>query len=466
MRRTLPLIALLAFIPACTPKTALVHPTWSADGEARQNAFGRRAMGVGDVNGDGYDDLSVGAPDHDQHRGKVYVYCGGPGGLGQRPCWSAEGALRGDQFGDRVGQAGDVNGDGFADLFVAIPSWKGGPGRCEVFLGGKTGLGARAAWGVTPPGGEREQFGDCTHPTGDVNNDGYDDLLVGAYQALSSSGRALLYLGGPRGLATREIWQGRGEAEGDQYGYTLSSVGDINADGFADVIIGAKFHDGSREAGLAAGARSLAGKAYVYYGSAQGLSLPAQTVLGQEANARLSVRSYGIGDVDADGIAEVMISEPGADQGRGAVGIYRGSDLKRMTRLRGKSFGLSEFGQAAGPAGDMNGDGFEDVVIAGRVADRGRALVFFGSAKGIGMTPALSVEEPQQRPGFATWVSPAGDLDGDGLSDLVFGDERCSAVHDLAGRIWVLYGKQGPSKSPRIASASSRLHVYLTKKIR
>lgn len=464
--RILILLIALGALSACSSMNRKVAPAWSADGDPRSR-FGNRTMGVGDVNGDGYGDLMVGAPAYDTNRGKAYLYCGGPAGLsaGAKPCWTAEGSQVGGQFGDRVGQAGDVNGDGYDDVFLSVPFWKG-VGRCEVYLGGPKGLGKAPNWALSPKdGGLSQAFGDCTHPTGDVNGDGYDDLLVGAYQANSATGRALLYLGGPKGLSQEPVWEGRGEAEGDQYGYTLAGVGDLNGDGFGDVIVGAKFHDPSRELGLKDKSRVAAGKAYLYYGTAHGLSpVAAKVFYGEQIQSQLSVRSFGLGDLNGDSHPEFGLSEPGLDTGKGALRVYSAPGLAVTKEYRGRDFKLTDFGRASSPAGDMNGDGYDDLAVVGRVGERGQVLLFFGGPHGLSSRPQFFVQAPDESGAYGCWVAPAGDLDGDGLADLVIGAELYNGSGSLNGRVYVCYGKQVSTNESIAPKMKQHLKVYLPRR--
>jgi hypothetical protein len=447
-------------LQACTPVPApqLLTPSWSVAGSETGSQFGMRAMSAGDVNGDGFDDLIVGAPQWGQGRGQAHLYLGSARGLGARPAWTTQGGEAGELWGNRVGQAGDVNGDGDGDVYVAAPGWRGGQGRVAVFYGSKQGLRARPDW-VAAPGDLGGLFGDCTHPTGDLNGDGYDDLAIGAYGYDSNRGRVRLYLGSAQGMAQRPVWQRDGEAAHDWYGYGVGAAGDVNGDGFADLLAGAKYNDQG-------GAN--AGKAYLYWGAPAGPSMDgAWTYLGRKPGANASVRVSVAGDVNGDGFSDVLLTAPGEDGQGGELALFLGGlgGLKRGPDQRIQTpKGLSFFGQGACPAGDLDGDGFDDVAVHGRGAEgRGHALIYRGSAKGLSAHPVWQVDGPEPADRFAWWLAPAGDVDGDGLSDLVI-----SAESQGAGRIHVVLGRQFRAAlgdpAPPLRLSGKRLRGYLPKK--
>lgn len=437
-------IAMLSFCHCGGPGPVLLplQAGWSAEGEAVGDSFGIRAMAAGDVNADGFGDLLVGAPHWDKGRGKIYLYLGSAQGLARTPAWTFQGESMDERLGDRVGQAGDVNGDGLGDVFAAAPGWHGGLGRCVVFYGSKRGLGERPDWAVSPKSGG-QMFGDCTHPTGDVNGDGFDDLAVGAYAFEASRGRALLYLGSRQGLERQPAWESQGEAAGDWYGYGVAAAGDVNGDAYDDLLTGAKYND-------AAGAD--AGKAYLFTGSKRGL--PAQATWthgGSKAAANASVRVSTAGDVNGDGFADVLVSSPGGDDG-GEVEIFLGGPqglaIEPARRLRGGPWRLDAFGQGACPAGDVDGDGYGDVAIHGRDAHGGgHALVFRGSADGLSAEPTWKIDGESKGDRFGWWLAPAGDVDGDGLADLVV-----SAESRGPGKVYLVSGGRlraaGPYQGP------------------
>jgi hypothetical protein len=154
------------------------------EGDEGGALFGASVAGAGDVNGDGYDDIAVGAPQFDtgeEDVGAVFVYHGSAGGLSGTPDWTAEAGPTGSRFGYSVGAAGDVNGDGYADLVVGAPGWEDSPkeepleGGIFVFLGSSGGLALAPAWRAEGDKAEAG-LGHAVGTAGDVNN----DIMAGA----------------------------------------------------------------------------------------------------------------------------------------------------------------------------------------------------------------------------------------------------------------------------------------------
>jgi hypothetical protein len=417
-------------------------------------------MLAGHVFGDAYDALIVGAPGFDHQRGKAYLYRGGPQGLEAKPAWTLMGDAEGETFGDRVGQAGDLNGDGFDDLFVAAPAWHQGLGRLAVFYGSAQGPRVEGHLDLAGQGGE--QFGDCTHPTGDLDGDAYDDLAVGAYAHAHARGRILLFRGGPKGLGPQPVWEARGDSPDAWFGYGIGAAGDVDGDGLGDLLVGEKYLDLPE--------RHAAGRVALLRGQRlrQG-KVPAQAwhLDGQQADADLGVRVTGVGDVNGDGYADVLVTAPGANGRLGEVSVFlggpKGLSRKAAWTLHGADFGLLFFGQAACPAGDLDGDGYDDVALGGKDAEgRGKVLIFRGGPRGLARTPSWQLQAEAAGDQFGAWVAPAGDLDGDGRPDLV-----CSAESHGGGKVYVYLGRDfGPKQGldPR-SRRRSRLHGYLPERV-
>ena len=230
--------------------------------------FGCSLSSAGDVNGDGYDDVIVG-DDRDQFDiGRAYVYLGSPSGLIATPSITLTGEAAADSFGRAVSYAGDVNGDGYGDVIVGASNYNYGQGKIYVYLGSPSGISATPSITLT---GEQsyDYFGAPIASAGDVNGDGYGDVIVGAPFHSNgigiSTGRVYVYLGSPTGLSATPGINLTAEVGGYLFGASLSSA-DINGDGYGDVIVGAP----------------NSGTVSVYFGSPSGLSTSPAVTLAED----------------------------------------------------------------------------------------------------------------------------------------------------------------------------------------
>ncbi len=231
-------------------------------------------------------------------------------------------------LGVSVAYAGDVNGDGYGDVVVGasgVVNGQTGEGRAYVFHGSSTGLLATAAW-------EHEEnqststFGYSVAGAGDVDGDGYSDVIIGAYQwtnVETKEGRAFVYHGAAAGLSTTANWTAEADQSTASFGYSVAGAGDVNGDGYADVVVGAyQYENGG-------GADSGEGRAFVFHGSSTGLlAAAAWTWEPDQGNAQCGWCVAGVGDVDGDGYADVGVGVPNYDNGSSNEGrgyVFHGS---------------------------------------------------------------------------------------------------------------------------------------------
>jgi len=331
-------------------------------GEAAHERFGCSVSGAGDVNNDGHADLIVGATEAFFTFGRAYVYSGQTGGL----LWTFTGEAGFDFFGCSVSGAGDVDGDECDDLIVGAHGNDAGgsdAGRAYVYSG-QTG---DTIWTFD---GEAvlDRFAYSVSGSGDVNDDGHADLIVGAHTAGGSdAGRAYVYSGQTGNL----IYTFTGEVAEDQFGHSVSGAGDVDADGYNDMIIGAHLNDAGGDA---------AGRAYVYSGQSGGL-LWAFT--GEAAHDLLGYSVSGAGDVDADGYADLIVGAHYDDAGGNNAGrsfVYSGRTGGLLCTFTGEAAG-DRFGYSVSGAGDVNNDGYYDLIVGARFndgggTDAGRAYIY------------------------------------------------------------------------------------------
>jgi hypothetical protein len=299
----------------------ITSPAWTAEGNQDGAYFGCSVGTAGDVNGDGYSDIIVGAYGYDNgetNEGMAFVYTGSASGLSDTAAWTAEGNQDSAYFGCSVGTAGDVNGDGYSDIIVGAYVYDNGEtneGMAFVYTGSASGLSDTAAW--TAEGNQDSAyFGLAVGTAGDVNGDGFSDVIVGAQgytNGMPSEGIAFLYYGSASGLSTTAAWTAEGNVAVACFGHSVGTAGDVNGDGYDDVIVGAdKFSNGESDEGMA----------FLYYGSAAGLSATAEWMVeGNQEYSNLGCSVGTAGDVNGDGYDDVIIGAFAYENGEYCEGM-------------------------------------------------------------------------------------------------------------------------------------------------
>lgn len=428
------------------------------------SGFGWLFDGGGDVNGDGYADLVIGepefAPEPGQRVGRVQIFQGSPQGFGQLPSQVIAGDTVDAGFGNWVALLGDVNGDGFAEVGISSSSNGGGPflqGRVSVFHGNTNGLNLPAHWNLS--GDENLKDVWYVAAAGDVNGDGFADVVVGARNPAGTppqAGQISVFHGSKSGLASAPSWTRRGTQAGEYYGSSARGVGDVNHDGFGDLIVGTSHHDGREEND---------GLVEVFLGGPTGLATSPAWVATHTPGPHPSLPAVGryqlfgasvdgAGDVNGDGISDWIAAGPyisNPEDNEGSVFGWHGSrgDPRLAWDWNAQSDQpLALFGHAIAGVGDVNGDGFDDVLIAALHLDHGElneglVALYQGSATGLSRWPAWTAEGNEPQAAFGAHVAALGDVNRDGLADFAVGSSRHQKAGQVVGEIRVYFGRRG-----------------------
>ena len=331
--------------------------------------YGRSITTLGDMTGDGLSELAVGAPMETTTvaaAGAVHVLYNTPNH--DRAPTVLSGDESNDLFGNSIAGVGDVNGDGYPDLLVGSPlSTIGGhaqAGKALLYLGGPSGIATTPAWTFST-GETGAEVGYSVAWAGDLNGDGYNDWIVGAPTHRDSSsvnvGAVYVFYGGPNGLSTTPAWSYSPTGGAADAGFSVSGAGDVNGDGYDDLIVGAP---------LATGTFTSEGAVHLFLGHASGPSpAPDRTWYGGQAGADLGFSVADAGDVNGDGYADMIFGEPyytdiAAHEGRALV-VHGGPfpPLYATPLILEQHVASGYFGLSVGTAGDTNGDGIADILV-------------------------------------------------------------------------------------------------------
>ncbi|SHN93962.1 integrin alpha, partial [bacterium endosymbiont of Bathymodiolus sp. 5 South] len=487
------------------------------NGESVRDYSAHSVSNAGDVNGDGLDDLIVGAncadPSGKLNAGRSYVVFGkqdntnaielsaiaaGTGGF----IINGESAY--DESGISVSNAGDVNGDGLDDLIVGAyandQSNKSLAGRSYVIFGKQDNTNAielsAIAAGTSTDGfvinGESasDYSGWSVSSAGDVNGDGLDDLIVGAYRSdlsgNSNAGKSYVVFGkqgNTNAIELSAIAAGtstdgfviNGESADDWSGYSVSSAGDVNGDGLDDLIVGAMYADPNGNS---------SGKSYIVFGKANNSAINLSDIAnasdptggfvinGEVVDDRSGFSISSAGDVNGDGLDDLIIGAVHADANGGSNAgksyVVFGKQDNTAINLSAIATGTGGFvingesandysGRSVSSAGDVNGDGLDDLIVGAYGNDQsnkslaGRSYVVFGKQNN---TDAINLSAIAAGTGgfvingesasdYSGWsVSSAGDVNGDGLDDLIVGAWGADPSGKTnAGKSYVIFGK-------------------------
>ncbi len=468
------------------------------DGETENDRSGRSVSNAGDVNGDGFDDVIVGAFGADPNSifsGSSYVVFGQASGFRATMDLSSLNGNNGfrldgevyDFSGRSVSTAGDVNGDGFDDVIVSASSANQNgyeSGSSYVVFGQASGFSAtmdlsslNGSNGFRLDGEAASDLsGESVSSAGDVNGDGFDDVIVGALFANPNgkdSGSSYVVFGRASGFsAAMDLsslngsngFRLDGEANRDYSGRSVSTAGDVNGDGFDDLIIGAYGTSSS----------------YVVFGKASSFSAAMDLSSLDGSNGfRLdgAADDYSggsvsnAGDVNGDGFDDVIVGAPfvnsnGSYSGSSYVvfgqasGFSATMDLSTLNgsngfRLDGEAkFDLSSW--SVSTAGDVNGDGFDDLIVGASGTDpngnrdSGSSYVLFGQASGFSATMDLSslngsngfrLDGVTEGDHLGESVSTAGDVNGDGFDDLIVGAWGADPNGGASGSSYIIFGR-------------------------
>ncbi|MBC8046186.1 MAG: FG-GAP repeat protein [Fimbriimonadaceae bacterium] len=468
----------------------------------QSSAYLSNCINAGDVNGDGYTDIAAGIPDYDAGQtdeGKAYLFYGSALGFSSSPDWVYESNITSYKLGKLKGKS-DIDQDGYFDLIIGAK----GPdslddGALLVFYGSSLGLSSIPDWKYI-------LSGELFSVGADINNDTYEDILIlDGYNTNYIHGSITCLLGTNAGFIDEQqfrfydsensIYQikdtkidfsldgyneflvgvddysgahsavimisGGEETTGNHLdqkfdgtqnlgttGMYVSSVGDINNDGYDDALIASPFYDNTF---------INAGKVELFLGSASGItSIPAWAYEGDKTDMLVGLSLSSAGDFNSDGFTDIIVGIPKFDDSayvdQGMVKVFFGGTLGINTLISPwtkKGFQSNcQFGFSISSAGDFNVDGVDDIIVGSPyydsgTTDEGKVFVFYGSSGVPSLTAGWTAEANVTSANFGYAVSGGGDVNGDGKSDILVGAPNYAKSTTKIGQIYLYFGSSG-----------------------
>jgi len=438
---------------------------------------------AGDFNGDGYEDILISSLGVPGKTGVAYVIYGGKNplenidltsGIDSSQGFTVTGASTGDYFGISANKAGDVNGDGVDDIVIGAYYVNSRAGAVYVVYGKKgshsnidLSSGMTSSQGFTIAGlSSYAYLGISATWAGDINGDKLDDIIIGAFGVNSNTGVVYVIYGSKTRNSNIDLSSGLDSTQGftitgastdNHFGYSANYVGDVNADGMDDIIMGAY------------GVNGYTGVVYVVYGK-KASQLPnidlsiglAETqgfaIIGANPTDYLGVFTAGGEDMNGDGIDDIILGAYLAKNKAGVVYVIFGKKggLSNIALSSGLaptqgyaiegSFAFQRLGFSARFAGDINRDGVPDLVVGSLpINQTGAAYVIFGNktvagnlslSQGLLATQGYTVYGTAVNDTFGRFVNGIGDMNHDGIDDIIIGSPNSNSY---SGAAYVVY---------------------------
>ena len=396
---------------------------------------------TGDIDADGYTDLIVGAQAYDSNHGRAYLYYGGPNGLTAIPSIVFEGEPD-SHLGWSIG-VGDVDDDGYDDVILSGAGYDSNRGRAYLYWGDNRMKMDAVADLVFEGESSTDRFSVSWDDivVEDIDADGYADIVIPAATYGPSEGRAYLYWGNTK--ARMDVKADLVLAPPDEGGWFGGGLdcGDIDHDGYKDVVIGARTY-GPNDCG----------RAYLYWGGTQNaMDSDCDLVFEAETTNKDGFgANVGIGDIDNDGFEDILVGANTFNNVQGRAYLFWGTARAQMDTNCDLKFtgepGRGGFAELCICDGDVNGDGYADILISARQYDnfRGRAYLYLGDTKEeMDARAELILTGENERDWFGDPPGGSfGDFNNDGYDDLAIG-ARMWQSNTEQGRIYVYHG--GPT---------------------